>query len=79
MKVIGIKPVSYNRKSDGNHIEGVEIHYTYTSKNIEGVGCDRAFISSGALDRMGGEVPAIGAEIEFVYNRFGKVAGFTVI
>lgn len=76
MKVIGIKPVSYNRKSDGQHIEGVEIHYTFPAKSIEGLGCDRAFISSSALQQIGGEVPDVGAEIDFIYNRFGKVAGF---
>lgn len=79
MKVIGIKKVDYVRKSDNSRIEGVEIHYTYPAKNIDGIGCDRAFISASALERTGGVVPELGSEIEFVYNRFGKPTGYTVI
>ena len=78
MKVVGIKNVSYDRKSDGRHIEGYEIHFTYPSKNIVGEGCDRAFLSTTVVENAGG-VPAVGDEVNFVYNRFGKVAGFEVL
>ena len=76
MKIIGIKNVSYNRKSDNAHIEGVELHYTFPAKNIEGVACDKAFISSRVIEQHGGEIPMVGSEIEPTYNRFGKVAGW---
>lgn len=76
MKVIGIKNVSYNRKADNRLVEGVEIHYTYESKHVTGLGCDRAFISKSVIDDNMGAVPMIGSEIDLLYNRFGKVSGF---
>lgn len=76
-KIVGVKKIDYNRKSDGARITGVELHYVYESKNIEGVGCDRAFISEYNLENnLAGLVPEVGTEVEFVYNRFGKIAGF---
>lgn len=77
MKIIGIKIVDYIRKVDGSRVRGIEVYYTYPSKNIEGLGCDRAFISLASLDRMGGEIPPVGSDVDFIYNRFGKVVGFS--
>lgn len=78
MRIIGIKPVSFNRKSDGRHIEGVELHYTFESKNIEGVGCDTVFISQSVIEENYGQIPGVGDEVALMYNRFGKVAGFVI-
>ena len=54
------------------------MHYTYPAKNIQGEGCDRAFVSASALDAIGGVIPSIGDDVEFTYNRFGKVVGFVM-
>lgn len=77
MKIIGIRKVSYNRKQDGAHVEGVELTYTYPAKNVEGVRADTAFISQRTIEDNGGFYPQLGDEVDFVYNRFGKVAGWT--
>lgn len=78
MKVIGIKKVSYNRKSDGQHIEGMEIHYSYISKNIDGEGVETAFVGQTVIENEGGIVPVPGDEIDLSYNRFGRVTGYTI-
>lgn len=78
MKVIGIKNVAYNRKSDGQRVEGVEVIYTFERKNVDGVDADKAFIGSRVIDDNGGLVPSLGDDVEFLYNRFGKVSGWTV-
>lgn len=78
MKVLGIKKVSYDRKKDGQHIEGIEIHYSYPSKNIDGVGVETAFVGQTVVEQEGGIIPVPGDEIELSYNRWGRVSGYTI-
>lgn len=74
--VIGVRPVSFKDKVNPDKVvEGVSIYYTYPLTHGDGCGADKAFLSSYMLDKMGGEVPAVGAKIEFVYNKYGKIAG----
>lgn len=68
-KVIGIRKVDYDRKSDGRHVEGIEVVYTYESKRYEGLCADKQFIGMGTIDRMGGEVLCVGDEFTFTYGR----------
>lgn len=77
MKIIGIRQVSYNRKSDNSHVEGVELTYTYPRKNTVGVCADTAFISKVVIDELGGILPNLEDDVEFTYNRYGKVAGWS--
>lgn len=77
MKIIGIRNVSYNRKQDGARVEGVELTYTYPAKGVEGVRADTAFISKRTIEENDGCIPILGDELEFVYNRYGKVAGWS--
>lgn len=80
--VIGVKNVDY-KKADGREVHGVEIVYTFTSKHYAGVNADRKFIGQGVIEKMGGEVPAPGDQIEFVYgaDRSGRayVNGWTKV
>lgn len=78
MNVLGIKRISYDRKKDGQHIEGIEIHYTYQAKNIEGLGVETAFVGQTIVEEAG-MVPRPGDEIKLSYNRFGRVNGYEIV
>lgn len=79
MKVIGVRNIDYKRKTDGQQISGIEVHFVFDRKDmLDGVACDKQFIGSGVIEKMNGEIPRVGSNVEFTYNRFGKVAGWIV-
>lgn len=79
MKVCGIRPVSFRDKKTNDLIEGLSVYYTFDlGKNGDGVGADKVFISSRVIDNAGGAVPTVGQDIDILYNKYGKVAGYTI-
>lgn len=78
MTVMGVKRICYDRKKDGAHVEGIELHYSFPSKNIEGVGVDNCFIGQTIIENEGGVIPKPGDEIELMYNKWGRVAGYDI-
>lgn len=77
-KVIGVRNVSF-KGSDGRQVDGYSVFYTYKGKDMLCGECaDKAFISQNAFNAAGGIIPNVGDEIEFVYNRFGKIAGYSL-
>lgn len=70
-EVIGFKPISYNRKSDGKHIEGMEVYLTAEPED------DRVVGKEAMAVYLNGERscyrPQIGDVVRLCYNRYGRV------
>lgn len=77
MKVIGFCEKSFTG-SDGTLIEGVNIYCTFPLKSGTGFGSSKVFVSSNRLSSIGYH-PSIDDNIEFDYNRFGKITGMRFI
>lgn len=78
MKVIGIRKVEFDAQ-DGKHISGVSLFCSYPiTKNGEGVGVDKIFLSDNKLGQCG-YYPELGDEINVQYNRYGKVDSVTPV
>ena len=77
MKVIGFYEKSFTGR-DGTLIEGVNIYLTYPLKSGTGFGSTKVFISSNRLSSIG-YYPSIDDDIQFEYNRFGKITGLRSI
>ena len=77
MKVIGFYEKSFTG-SDGTLIEGVNIYFTYPLKSGTGFGSSKVFLSSNRLSSIG-YYPSIDDDIDFEYNRFGKIIGLRSI
>lgn len=79
-KVIGYqnKDYSFTDQKSGSLVTGTgtTLFLVQERKGVEGVACFSAFVSSVKLDLYD---PAVGDEIEILYNRFGKVAGVRLI
>lgn len=72
LRVIGIKKSSFTAKDTGELIEGCNIWLSYESKNIEGIGVDRIFLTQSKLANCGW-IPKVGDTVSLRYNRYGKV------
>ena len=77
MKVIGFYEKSFTG-SDGSEVVGVNIYFTYPLKSGTGFGSSKVFVSLNRLDSFG-YYPNIDDNIEFDYNRFGKITGVRFI
>lgn len=77
MKVIGFYEKSFTGR-DGTLIEGVNIYYSYPLKYGTGFGSAKIFVSSNRLSSFG-YYPSIDDNIEFDFNRFGKITGIRSI
>lgn len=78
MKVIGIRKVEFDAQ-DGKHVSGVTLYCSYPiTKNGEGVGVDKLFLSDAKLGYCG-YVPELGDEINVQYNRYGNVDSVTPV
>lgn len=79
-KVIGYqnKDYSFTDEKTGSLVTGTgtTLFLVQERKGVEGVACFSAFVSSAKLDLYD---PAVGDEIEILYNRFGKVAGIRLL
>lgn len=70
MKIIGIRPSSFTG-TDGKRVSGQNIYLIYPLENGEGHGAERVFVTVEKLS-LWPYRPAVGDEVEVVYNRYGK-------
>lgn len=68
--VVGIRGISYTSKKTGNPVSGVELHVTFSDRNVAGTATDKLFISSRNLDCSHVK---INDDINVLYNRYGQV------
>ena len=78
-KIMGLEQKSFTTK-EGDTIEGVSIYITDKIPPQRGEGCmgDRIFLSKNKLNDLP-FVPAVGMEVEVLYNKFGKVSTIRLI
>lgn len=76
MKILGTKVVSYTSK-EGYKVQGMELHGTYESEKVAGMGVSKVYVSERALEKS--EPIKIGQEVEFMYNRYGKIEKINII
>lgn len=74
-KIIGISNTSFTPKDSETPIEGSTYHVTEPIDPKNGVGFkgDKFFLTRTKLSTLD-FTPAIGQEVEVLYNKFGKVA-----
>lgn len=77
MKVIGIRPSSFNG-SDGKTVSGVNLYLTEKLSQGEGYSAERVFVTQAKLNEWN-YAPAVGDQVELSYNRYGKVGRITKI
>lgn len=77
MKVIGIRPCSFNG-SDGSTVSGVNLYLTEQLSQGEGYSAERVFVTQAKLNEWTYS-PAVGDKVELSYNRYGKVGRITKI
>ena len=76
-----MKLIGYELKSgefNGTKFEGYKLYYSYKNTKIQGLGIGKEYISSRNLNGIDLD-SALGHEVEFAYNRFGKVAEVKVL
>ena len=78
-KIIGFEHKSFTTK-EGDTIEGTSIFIADKIPPQRGEGCmgDRNFLSKNKLNDLP-FVPAVGMEVEVLYNKFGKVSTIRLI
>ena len=78
-KLIGCEHKNFTTQK-GDTIEGVSIYITDKIPPQRGEGCtaDRIFLSKNKLADLP-FVPAVGMEIEVLYNKYGKVSTIRLI
>ncbi len=75
MLCIGYKKVSF-KAQDGSDILGYNIYLTeeLVGNNCIGQSCEKIFISSNKLNKLGLDVNSIyGSTVRVLYNRYGKI------
>lgn len=72
MLVVGVKNINYISKKTNEQVRGVELHYQYEDKSIDGFGCFHEYISQNVIEKSGGYIPKIGDNIEIYYSVFGN-------
>lgn len=70
MLVVGVKNIDYFSQKKNAQVKGVEIHYQYEDKNINGFGCASVYLSENIISKSGGYVPLIGDNIDIYYNQY---------
>lgn len=75
--VIGIEHRSYVSKKTGKNVEGYNLYLSQEAddKNVLGVRCYSEWLQS---DLYSDDIE-VGCEVSLSYNRFGRVAGVTVL
>jgi hypothetical protein len=72
MKVIGFRNVDFTGQ-DGRPVRGLSLYLSKPiTKDGSGETVEKVFLSERILNSMEA-IPALGEEVEPVYNRFGKV------
>lgn len=74
-KIIGIANTSFTPKDNNTPIEGATYHTIEPIEPKNGVGFkgDKFFLTRAKLSALD-FTPAVGQEVEVLYNKFGKVA-----
>lgn len=69
-KVVGFKPVEYDRKKDGKHIKGTTLYVIDKKQRpgIQGFQCMELWLSQYCS-----YAPVVGDNVRIFYNRFGGV------
>lgn len=78
-KIGGLEHKNFTTK-EGDTIEGVSLYVTDKIPPQRGDGCtgDRIFLSKNKLADLP-FVPAVGMEVEVLYNKYGKVSTIRLI
>ena len=78
-KIMGLEQKSFTTK-EGDTIEGTSIYITDKIPPQRGEGCtgDLIFLSKNKLNDLS-FVPAVGMDIEVLYNKYGKVSTIRLI
>lgn len=69
VEVAGFRKTSFTA-NDGSVISGTTLYVTYGDSNVNGVVCDRVFVSAA---RLGSYDPQLGDVVNLDYNRYGKI------
>lgn len=79
-KISGFENKSFTPKNGDRVIEGMNIYITDKIPPQRGEGCtaDRIFLSKNKLNDLP-FVPAVGMEVEVLYNKYGKVSTIRLI
>lgn len=77
MKVVGMKELDFKTK-DGQQISGVKLFLEYQEEKTTGVCTDSAFISERRMEESN-YIPAVGDDIELMYNRYGKIQAIRLL
>ena len=79
-KVFGFKKSNFTTK-DGNYVEGFNFYVgKEITRNGEGYEIERVYLSNNKLKNWGiAPEQLIGASVEVLYNRYGKVERIDII
>lgn len=74
-QIVGVIKTSFRPKDSETPIEGITVHTTdpIPPGKGKGVSTDRFFLSDRKMEQLP-FTPAIGMEVEVLFNRWGKVA-----
>lgn len=69
-KVVGFKPVEYDRKKDGKHVKGTTLYVIDKEDRpgVVGFQCTELWVSQNCT-----YAPVIGDNVRIFFNRFGSV------
>lgn len=70
--LIGMRRVNF-KGQDGNPVDGWNLFFQYSDRNITGYGTEKIFISAAKFNEVT-FMPEIGADCQLLYNKYGKVA-----
>lgn len=78
--IVGLVSSKFTPRDSETPIEGVIIHITdpIDPSRGSGVSCDHFFLTSKKFESLGFK-PALGQDIEVLYNRYGKVQTLRLI
>lgn len=72
--IIGVHSMDFTG-NDGRAVAGIRLFYTYQAPNVEGLACDKVFLSVDAVEKLA-YVPMLGETVKAYYNRYGKISSF---
>lgn len=74
INIVGTRNTSFTAQ-DGRQINGMSVFFTMPDDHVKGLMTGKHFISLDALDGFAVR-PAVGARVQVVYNRYGKVDNY---
>lgn len=75
-KIIGFQPVKGTNKQ-GQAYSGVRMFVTEPRNNVQGLACEDVYVGDQFMPA--GVVFTVGDEVDFVYNKFGRVQGVNLV